>query len=830
MCLSQDRSSHVIKEAVVLSLVTVLGVCAQGALAATQVSAAGGERRPDRTLVVGLQIDRAGMQVLSFTLKDRPFQGPAKPARVRPFHGVGIVQFEIRLVDNGQERFLRRVELGPLCFDHGPDTAPHIQGDTIIVHRDAFVVELPEIQDADRVEIAYYEEHLGMVSRKTLGTDWLGESRFTPAAGPFSYSDLSFAGSESGATRTALSSTGLWPEDFGDSDIYQIYGDPADGANRINIVIVPDGYTYAEKALMETHASAAVDSFRNKTPYAEHDSFINYTLVYAYSVDSGTDQCDCGVILDSAMGTRFPDAGFPCLDSENRCLYYAGAGCDTNGTANIIEAEQRAPFHDETLVMVNTTRYGGCGGARAVYSAGHSAGVEIAIHELGHSLAGLADEYAYDAACGNNGGELNTSVDPVDGAWPEWIDDLGAPREGARYYQSCIYRPLPNCAMRSLFQPFCPVCNQRWALVFFGHPRVNPTAPISSATPESPTSAEVGVPQTFTVTTRLATGVTNEIEWTLEGPGYPVPTVVATDVAQYEATFTVSGEYILQCQVTADTNFIKPEKNWTNVDTSTWIVSAIPEGATVVLEAELANLPICQDTGQDNIDVPLDVCKVYARLASIDHRLLSVGNSEITTTDPNGFFQHPLNASVIAPSCSFVGFFPDLICDSFITIGLECGPDPAGTDSTTPDGNFDPAGFALNGHVAGGWFNASPPNGQGDPGPDLRVLVAQFSVARGQTVSGTLSAFVRIPEEPHPLIVESPYLEFVCTGGTSPCNEACPTDVDFDGQTGAFDLAFLLGCWGPVTPGGACACLDADGVVDAADLAFLLGAWGECPE
>ncbi len=249
----------------------------------------------------------------------------------------------------------------------------------------------------------------------------------------------------------------------------------------------------------------------------------------------------------------------------------------------------------------------------------------------------------------------------------------------------------------------------------------------------------------------------------------------------------------------------------------------------VVLEAQMANLPICQDTSQDNIDVPLDVCKVYVHLTSIDHLLLSVGDSEITTTDPNGFYQNPFNAAVIAPTCSFVDLFPDLICDSFITIGLECGPEPAGTDGTGPDGNFDASEFASNGHVVGGWFNSSPENGQGDPGPDLRVLVAQFSVAQGQTVSGTLSAFVRIPEDP-PLIVEFPNLEFFCTGETVPCNVACPTDVDFNGQTGAFDLAVLLGCWGPVTPGEPCACLDADGdmTIGAFDLAILLGTWGAC--
>ena len=55
----------------------------------------------------------------------------------------------------------------------------------------------------------------------------------------------------------------------------------------------------------------------------------------------------------------------------------------------------------------------------------------------------------------------------------------------------------------------------------------------------------------------------------------------------------------------------------------------------------------------------------------------------------------------------------------------------------------------------------------------------------------------------------------------------CPTDVDGSGDTVAFDLAVLLGAWGPVDGGD---CLDADdnGVIDAFDLAVLLGAWGPC--
>ncbi|MCZ6652142.1 MAG: cohesin domain-containing protein, partial [Planctomycetota bacterium] len=57
----------------------------------------------------------------------------------------------------------------------------------------------------------------------------------------------------------------------------------------------------------------------------------------------------------------------------------------------------------------------------------------------------------------------------------------------------------------------------------------------------------------------------------------------------------------------------------------------------------------------------------------------------------------------------------------------------------------------------------------------------------------------------------------------------CPTDVDGDFNTGAFDLAVLLGCWGVLTP-GVCDCLDADdnGDIGAFDLAVLLGGWGPC--
>ncbi|MCH8852295.1 MAG: VCBS repeat-containing protein [Planctomycetes bacterium] len=62
-------------------------------------------------------------------------------------------------------------------------------------------------------------------------------------------------------------------------------------------------------------------------------------------------------------------------------------------------------------------------------------------------------------------------------------------------------------------------------------------------------------------------------------------------------------------------------------------------------------------------------------------------------------------------------------------------------------------------------------------------------------------------------------LEPVATGCAS-------SDFDGDGSVGAFDLALLLGSWGPCP--GCPADLDGDGSVGAFDLALLLGSWGPC--
>ncbi len=73
--------------------------------------------------------------------------------------------------------------------------------------------------------------------------------------------------------------------------------------------------------------------------------------------------------------------------------------------------------------------------------------------------------------------------------------------------------------------------------------------------------------------------------------------------------------------------------------------------------------------------------------------------------------------------------------------------------------------------------------------------------------------------------------EFDCNDNGEIDDCECPTDVDGNGDTGPFDLAVLLGCWGSLPGIPQCNCLmdaDGDGNIGPFDLAVLLGAWGPC--
>jgi IgA peptidase M64 len=148
--------------------------------------------------------------------------------------------------------------------------------------------------------------------------------------------------------------------------------------------------------------------------------------------------------------------------------------------------------------VVNSTIYGGAGGAVAVFSRAPAAN-EIALHELGHSAFGLADEYESYAGCASGETTQNryTGTEPPEpnvtintnrttNKWRQFVaastamptttnadctkcDPQASPVpartvgtfEGGRFFHCGIWRPEFNCRMRTLGQPFCAVCQDR---------------------------------------------------------------------------------------------------------------------------------------------------------------------------------------------------------------------------------------------------------------------------------------------------------------------------------------------------------------------------------
>jgi hypothetical protein len=132
------------------------------------------------------------------------------------------------------------------------------------------------------------------------------------------------------------------------------------------------------------------------------------------------------------------------------------------------------------LVVANTTEYGGSGGAATVLSCEPDWAADIAMHELGHTFFGLADEY-------EAGGQAAT-MDPVEPnvsgsflraklQWQALVEATtplptqrhGAPApagrpvgayEGAKYRSTSVYRGELDCKMRTPGQPFCAVCRK----------------------------------------------------------------------------------------------------------------------------------------------------------------------------------------------------------------------------------------------------------------------------------------------------------------------------------------------------------------------------------
>ncbi|GAA0604080.1 M64 family metallopeptidase [Streptomyces crystallinus] len=309
-----------------------------------------------------------------------------------------------------------------------------------------------------------------------------------------------------------------------DGDVSEIV-DNGPSADRLDVVIVGDGYTVDQLDRFHADARAKWGEVAGVEPYTTYQNLFNVWTVDAVSAQSGVSGDPAqGDVKSTALGSSFWCDGIErllCVDQDKVDSYVA-----------------KAPQADLVIVLANSTKYGGAGynepsqklGYEGIStaSAGNAKSGQVAIHETGHSLGKLADEYFYPGTPGYehySGPEVAESNISVLSAaqmsaqrtkWYRWLGEsspdggvVGA-YEGGGYYVTGLNRPTDNSIMRILGKPFSLPGREAMIAGFYRH--------ASIATAAVPTARTLGVRDKARVSVPQLVGAGQvRIRWYLDG-------------------------------------------------------------------------------------------------------------------------------------------------------------------------------------------------------------------------------------------------------------------------------------------------------------------------
>lgn len=215
--------------------------------------------------------------------------------------------------------------------------------------------------------------------------------------------------------------------------------------NRVNLVVLGDGYQVFERDKFDSDALMLSEYLLESSPYREYESFFNIVQIWTASNESGAAR-DPSEPIDNYYGSTYNFAGIDRLLVPTK----------TREASQILR--DYFPSYDMVMMLVNDEKYGGSGGWLATTST-HPSAPEIAVHEVGHSFANLADEYWAGPQYARERPNMTRETSPDDIKWKNW---LGTQEIGIYPFQEDMnwHRPHQNCKMRRLGPPFCSVCTE----------------------------------------------------------------------------------------------------------------------------------------------------------------------------------------------------------------------------------------------------------------------------------------------------------------------------------------------------------------------------------
>jgi hypothetical protein len=343
---------------------------------------------------------------------------------------------------------------------------------------------------------------------------------------------------------------------------------------RVNIIVLGDGYRTSDQTKLTNDATALLNVLWSRSAYGSYRDYFNVKLVHTVSSTNGAVGGSDNPSPDTIFGSYFWCAGIErliCVEDQT-ALWDAVAADAPEYDSNI----------DIVMLLVNDSKYGGSGGSIAVASTNSASG-EVAVHEIGHSFASLADEYSSAASyppCEGECPEPNASLsyDRNTIKWSYWIEpstplpttgnsDLVGAYEGARYQTTGVYRPWDSCLMRSTERPLCPVCSE--VVVRRIHDKVSP---LQGSTPEAESVLVPGnTTQTFGVERMSPDPDTVDVRWFLDDEEIGTGDELELDTGKAEA-----GTYTLEARLADTTSMVRSDPEALLQDSRAWQVTLEP--------------------------------------------------------------------------------------------------------------------------------------------------------------------------------------------------------------------------------------------------------------
>jgi hypothetical protein len=230
-------------------------------------------------------------------------------------------------------------------------------------------------------------------------------------------------------------------------------------SNRLDVVIMGDGYRLGDQNDFEDVARATVDVFRQHKLFGEYFEWHTFVRANCVSKDQGVS--GFGREKDTALG------GFIAGKVQGQ------VGVDRGKCQAVLE---QLPEHDGYAIAIVKAGSMGTGGGGIAAVGGRAD--DTMLHEWGHAFGGLSDEYStFTGHRGSPRSTINVSAtdDLTQVPWKHWIEakipGIGAYR-GADGRIKGAWKPTSGgCAMEGGVM-FCPVCRE--ALVLAMYRRVDP--------------------------------------------------------------------------------------------------------------------------------------------------------------------------------------------------------------------------------------------------------------------------------------------------------------------------------------------------------------------